>query len=188
MRQNIAQYIVKQVVTWSMTVLLMAPSLARAQVFRGYNEDQNAAKQDKEKRTEVRVNYESGALHLVAPYKRGKLDGTAKEYYENGTLKAEIRFQDNRRDGIARYYHPSGMLQARILYNRDKEVGKSKFYAEDGTLTRAPGISRRVHSAAEDIVADSLKVRHARQRKHDTPDSSKTDSKGRRTEHGAKHE
>ncbi len=140
-------------------VLLLVLRTAPAQVYRGYNEDGNgqSKEQAERKRREVKGHYEGGALHYAVTYKRGKLDGDAREYYEDGTLKAEVKFQNGRRDGVARYYYPNGMLKARILYNRDREAGgKSKFYDESGVLSREEGVSGKVSSVLDTLAGSTL--------------------------------
>lgn len=161
-----------------LAAFILLPCLAspvHAQVYRGFNEEPTGQdKEDGAKRKEVRVNYEGGALHYVVEYRRGKLDGLAKEYYDNGVLKAEVRFKDNFRDGVARYYHPDGMLRARILFNHGTEVGKSQYYDSSGAMSRETNVSSKVRSIVESLAdtASTAPKARGRTRERQAADSS----------------
>jgi antitoxin component YwqK of YwqJK toxin-antitoxin module len=115
------------------------PSLALAQVFRGYSQSGTLEfKSDKrDNKNIIKVYYPSGKLEIVYEYENGKLNGTTRQYYENGVLKTETRYRDDKRQGMAKYYYPSGMLMARIEYRDDVQVGVPRFYDENGKPMQA---------------------------------------------------
>jgi antitoxin component YwqK of YwqJK toxin-antitoxin module len=64
-------------------------------------------------------------------FKKGKLEGTCREYYKDGTLKAERSYENGLLEGPALRYHPNGTVQADALYSKGIPQHE-KYFDEQG--------------------------------------------------------
>ena len=69
-------------------------------------------------------------LFVVATYKNGKLNGTAKYYKPDGRLYQEVEFKDGKLDGYFIWYNEAGEIIYRDTYNNGERI-KAEQFAED---------------------------------------------------------
>lgn len=69
-------------------------------------------------------------LFVVATYKNGKLNGTAKFYKPDGRLYQEINYKDGKFDGYYIWYNEAGEIIYRYTYSNGERI-KAEQFAED---------------------------------------------------------
>ena len=87
---------IKNVVVFSLVVLVCAPALLCAEVKTEY--------------------WPSGKVKWERSYEDGKLDGVSKEYDEAGTLREEEKYTNGKKNGIYLRYYSDGTLRVEGNY------------------------------------------------------------------------